>query len=173
MRPNRLVFIRLVAVGLSLSMLLACRADSTATNSTNSATVTPPNAVSPTASQTNGNAPAGNANAPVAAATPSPGCGDCWVHIFDDKALDTTDDNHIICGPGKWATLSSLPGAVKLNWGDEIESFKVGPSATVIVWVGEQFTGITQTFGPGTQKVTLKGNPDLSDEVSSIEIRCQ
>lgn len=173
MRANRLLFVRFVAVGLSLSILLACRGNSTATNSTNTATVTPPNAASPAADQANSNTPAGNTNAPVAAATPSPGCGDCWVHIFDDKQMDVTDDNHIICGPGKWANLRNLPGAIKLNWGDEIESLKVGPKAAVIVWVGEQFSGITQTFGPGTQQITLKGNPDLSDEISSIEIRCQ
>ncbi len=172
MRANRSVFVTFVAVGLSLFLLLACRGNSTATN-TNTATVTPPNAASPAADQANSNAPAGNANVAVATATPSPGCGDCWVHVFDDKQLDVTDDNHIICGPGKWPNLRSLPGAIKLNWGDEIESLKVGPKATVIVWVGEQFSGVTQTFGPGAQHITLKGNPDLSDAISSIEIRCQ
>lgn len=173
MRANRVIFIRFIAVGLSLSILLACRSNPTETNSANSASVTPSNAASPAANQTNVNAPAGNVNGPAPTAAVSPGCGDCWVHVFDDKTLKVTDDNHIICGPGKWANLRNLPGAVKLNWSDEIESFKVGPSATVIVWVGEQFSGISQTFGPGTEKLTLKGSPDLSDQISSIEIRCQ
>lgn len=173
MRTHRVSFVRFVAIALGLSLLLACRSDSTATNSSNSTSVTPPNAASEAASQTNLNAPAGNVNAPVAGANPSSGCGDCWVHVFDDKALAIDDDNHIICGPGRWANLRNLAGASKLNWGDEIESIKVGPSATVVVWVGEQFSGVSQSFGPGTEKITLKGNPNLSDNISSIEIRCQ
>jgi len=173
MRSCTVIFVRFVAIALGMALLLACRSNSTATNSSNSTSVTPPNAASEAANQANVNAPAGNVNAPAAVAGPSPGCGDCWVHVFDDKALATDDDNHIICGPGKWATLRSLPGASKLNWGDEIESLRVGPSATVVVWLGEQFSGVSQSFGPGTEKITLKGTPDLSDDISSIEIRCQ
>lgn len=102
-----------------------------------------------------------------------PDCGSTWVQFFDDKGFDVTDDNHMICGPGKWPNLRNLTGATKINWGDEIESLKVGPGAIVTVWTGEQFTGASHTFSPGTERFTLKDIPGFSDNISSIEIKSQ
>ena len=107
-------------------------------------------------------APAGAAN-----------CDNCWVHVFDDKGMDVTDDNFVICGSGKWPNLSNLRGATKLNWGDEIESIKVGPGVTVTVWTGENFTGTSHTFDAGTEIISLKQFVNLNDNISSIEIKCQ
>jgi hypothetical protein len=102
-----------------------------------------------------------------------PGCGSTWVQFFDDKGFDVTDDNHMICGPGKWPNLRNLTGATKINWGDEIESLKVGPGAIVTVWTGEHFTGASHTFSPGTERITLKDIPGFSDNISSLEIKGQ
>ena len=183
MKTHRSVFSRMAVLLLCLSMALACR--SSATNA-NEPTVTPPNQPATASSNANAseqaamaananitNANVANANQQTAQAGARPDCGTCWVHIFDDKNFDATDDNHIICGPGKWPNLRNLPGAAKINWGDEIESLRVGPGATVIVWVGEQYTGASQTFGPGAANANLKLIPALSDNISSIEIRCQ
>jgi hypothetical protein len=94
------------------------------------------------------------------------------VRIYDDKNFKETDEHHLLCGPGKWPHLRNLPGTAKVEWGDEIESLKVGPAATVIVWAGEGYTGASQTYGPRTEKANLKGTPNLSDAISSLEIRC-
>jgi hypothetical protein len=172
MKSHSLLFLRIAALALGISTIVACGSDAT---NTNAPTVTPSNetASSSNANQQTASTPTtttANANQPVGTAN----CGDCWVHVFDDKNFDTTDDNHMICGPGKWPNLRNLSGAAKISWGDEIESLRVGPKATVIVWGDENFTGITQTFAPGTAIPSLKAStPNLSDNTSSIEIRCQ
>ena len=100
-----------------------------------------------------------------------PDCGDCWVHVFDDKGFDVTDDHQLICGPGKWPSLRHLAGATIIDWDDEIESLRVGPGAVVTVWTGEQFTGQSYTFPAGTEKIDLKDLLGFSENISSIEIK--
>ena len=175
MKSQSLMFLRTASLALGISAIVACRASAPTTNSTS---VTPPNQPAASASNSNEQAAGGaaataaNANAPVAAAGTA-NCGDCWVHVFDDKNFDVTDDNHMICGPGKWANLRNLPGALKPSWGDEIESLRVGPRATVLVWGAENYTGTALTLNPGSSIPSLKAtNPTLSDQISSIEIRC-
>lgn len=173
MKSHSVLFFRIAALALVISAIVGCR--SSATNA-NQPSVTPPNEPA-AATNANQQAPSAQAtaNANQQAATAGTGnCGDCWVHVFDDKGYDVTDDNHMICGPGKWPNLRSLAGAAKINWGDEIESLKIGPRATVIVWAGENYTGETLTFNAGTVVPSLKAtNPTLSDNISSIEIKCQ
>jgi hypothetical protein len=178
MRFNHVLYLRLVSLAIGLSLLSACTASAPTTNAPST---TPPNGAT---SGTNSNAaPSSNANVantnsqnPATSTSQSGGtadCGNCWVHIYDDKNFKATDDNHKICGPGAWPNLRNLAGAIKLNWSDEIESLRVGPGATVIVWTGEQFTGTSHTFNPGTEKITLKDMPGFSDNISSLEIKCQ
>ncbi len=175
MKSHSLLFLRIAVLALCVSTIMACGSDAT---NTNQPTVTPSNETAPSSSnantQTTGTpTTTANSNQPTAPVGTA-NCGDCWVHVFDDKNFDVTDDNHMICGPGKWANLRNLPGAVKVIWGDEIESLKVGPKATVIVWADENFAGMTQTYGPGSAVPSLKAStPGLSDNISSIEIRCQ
>lgn len=173
------ILLRLAVLGLSLSWVLACGSNATNTSAPG---VTPANSANTTASETsnanaaampNANGNPGNTGQQPAQTATRPDCGGCWVQIFDDKNFDATDDNHIICGPGKWPNLRNLSGAAKINWGDEIESLKIGPTATVIVWIGEQYTGTSQTFGPGTENANLKQIANLGDNISSIEIKCQ
>lgn len=95
----------------------------------------------------------------------------CYVQIWEDENFQ--DNNDVIHGPGKWNNMRSLPGANKGDWGDEIDSLKVGPVATVIVWEDENFGDNSQTYGPGTEKTNLRGDPDMGDQIDSIEIRCQ
>lgn len=176
MKSHSLMVLQIAALALGISAIAACQ--SSAPNA-NEPAVTPSN--EPAATSSNANVPtssappatAQNANqqaTPVGAAN----CPDCWVHVFDDKNFDATDDNQMICGPGKWPNLRNLSGAVKINWGDEIESLRVGPRATVIVWADENYTGISQTFNAVAAIPSLKiTNPNLSDRISSIEIKCQ
>lgn len=174
MRFDQLNYMRFLSLAIGVLFLSACQ--SNAPQSTNTPPSTPPNGAT---SQTNGNtasAAQANSNSPaasVAQGAATADCGTCWVHVFDDKNFKATDDNHKICGPGAWPHLRNLTGAAKLNWSDEIESLKVGPGATVVVWTGEQFTGTSHTFNPGTEKITLKDLPGLSDNISSLEIKCQ
>ena len=179
MRFKQVSFLRFVSLAIGLSILTACTASAPTTNAPST---TPPNNAT---SQTNSNAApsaetpnanTANANTQTSATAPAGAtadCGNCWVHFYDDKNFKATDDNHKICGPGAWPNLRNLAGAVKLNWSDEIESLRVGPGATVTVWTGEQFTGTKHTFPPGTEKITLKDMPGFSDNISSLEIKCQ
>jgi len=122
---------------------------------------------------TNANSPAAvpsntPASSPAAAArTGNP----CWVHIWEDENFQ--DNNDVIYGPGKWNNMRGLPGANKGDWGDEIDSLKVGPGATVIVWEDENFGDNSQTYGPGTEKTNFRGDPDMGDQIDSMEIRCK
>ena len=172
MKFNSMLFFRIAVMALGVSAIVACR---TSAPNANQPTVTPPNAAG-SASNANQQAPGAHttANANQTASGAIADCGDCWVHVFDDKNYDVTDDNHKICGPGKWPNLRNLAGATKITWGDEIESLKLGPRATVIVWRDENYTGQSVTFNPGSAIPSLKAtNPMLSDNISSIEIRCQ
>ena len=173
MKSNSVLFFRTAVMALGVSVIVACRASAP---NANQPTVTPPNA-SGSSSNANQQAPGAQttANANQQAASGAPGnCGDCWVHVFDDKNYDTTDDNHMICGPGKWPNMRNLAGATKIIWGDQIESLKIGPRATVIVWANENYTGESVTFNSGSAIPSLKAtNPTLSDNISSIEIKCQ
>jgi hypothetical protein len=94
----------------------------------------------------------------------------CSVHIWEDENFE--DDNDLIVGPGKWNNMRNLPGANKSDWGDEIDSLKVGSKATVTVWEDEEFKDNSQTYGPGTEKTNLRGNPDMGDQIDSMEIKC-
>jgi hypothetical protein len=180
MNLNSRILVPLVALVIIGSFILACGSHAT---DTMAPTVTPANdpAASPSEATATATAPpettppaatAAGAN-PQPAQPASPDCGACWVHFFDDKGFDVTDDNHMICGPGKWSNLRNLAGGTKINWGDEIESLKVGPGAIVTVWTGEQFTGSSYTFRAGTERWTLKDLPGFSDNISSIEIKRQ
>ena len=95
----------------------------------------------------------------------------CWVQIWEDENFE--DDNDVIFGPGRWNNMRNLPGANKGDWGDEIDSLKVGPAATVTVWEDENFGDNSQTYGPGTEKTNLRGNPDMGDTIDSMEIKCR
>jgi hypothetical protein len=188
MRINDSVLLRTALLALSISMVLACGPRTTDTN-TNEATADTANQSATDSSNANAsndntsnvnasatavaNANTANANQQVAQSGANQGCGDCWAHIYDDRNFDATDDNFLICGPGKWPNLRNLSRATKFNWGDEIESIRVGPKATVTVWIGEQYTGASRVFGPGTQNNNLRTIPGLSDNISSIEITCQ
>lgn len=89
----------------------------------------------------------------------------CWVQLYDGKNF--TDENDRIHGPGKWNALRNLPGAKKTDWGDEADSLKVGPGATVQVWNNENFNGKSATYGPGTER------PNLPEEPESMAITCK
>lgn len=49
--------------------------------------------------------------------------------------------------------MRNLPGANKSDWGDEIDSLKVGPTATVTVWEDEN-------FGDNSQNVWARNGKD-------------
>ncbi|HEY7914718.1 MAG TPA: hypothetical protein VIG62_22590 [Blastocatellia bacterium] len=193
MRVNDSVLLRTAVLVLGLSMILACGPRSTDSNTNETATATSNESAadSSNANMANANmsdadilnantsalavtnANTANANQQASQSGANQGCGDCWAHIYDDRDFDATDDNFMLCGPGKWPNLRNLPRATKINWGDEIESIRVGPKATVTVWTGEQFTGASRVFAPGTQNNNLRTIPGLSDNISSIEITCQ
>ena len=121
-------------------------------------------------------APTPQATSTIAALKPAAGVttketNPCWVHIWEDENFG--DDNDVIFGPGKWNNMRNLPGANKGDWGDEIDSLKVGPAAIVTVWEDENFGDNSQTYGPGTEKTNLRGNPDMGDTIDSMEIKCR
>jgi hypothetical protein len=193
MRVKDSVLLRTAVLVLGVSMIVACGPRSTDTNTNETATATSnesaadslnanmSNANMSNADILNANASAmavtntnaANANQQIAQSGARQDCGECWAHIYDDREFDATDDNFLLCGPGKWPNLRNLPGARKINWGDEIESIRVGPKATVTVWIGEQYTGTSRVFSPGTQNNNLRTIPGLGDNISSIEITCQ
>lgn len=95
----------------------------------------------------------------------------CFVQIWEDENYEDSTD--IIHGPGRWNNMRGLPGANKSDWGDQIDSLKVGPIATVKACEDEGFEDNCQTYGPRTEKTNLRGNPDMGDQIDSMEITCQ
>jgi hypothetical protein len=155
MRPLNSILVG-AALAISLSGLLACQPTSPKAN-----------APSPSATATSQPTATATPLSTTAAAADNP----CYVHVWEDENF--TDDNDVIYGPGRWNNMRNLPGANKGDWGDEIDSLKVGPRATVTVWEDENFGDNSQTYGPGTEKTNLRGNPDMGDTIDSLEIRCQ
>ncbi len=166
MQPIRKKLLPLVLFSLSLITVPACKSSTPPANA--------PATSTPSAGAAASSAPAASPTTTTASGSQGvANCGDCWVHLYDDKNFKETDDHLLLCGPGKWPNLRNLPTAVKPEWGDEIESMKVGPTATVVVWTGENYTGTTQTFGPGKEIPNFLGSPLIKNAISSIEIRCQ
>ena len=169
-------FVALVVIGTFILVRGSHSSDTIAPTITPAITPANEPAASPdeaVAADTAAPAPAASEVTPQPAPPAGPGSNSCWVHFFDDKGFDTTDDSHIIYGPGRWPNLRNLNGSIKYNWGDEIESLKVGPGAVITVWTGEQFTGRSITFQAGTEKISLKDLPGFSDNISSLEIKRQ
>lgn len=98
-------------------------------------------------------------------------CGCCWVRVWEDE--NYRDDSDRICGPGKWPSLEKLPRVQNDDWGDEIESLKVGPCAMAIVWEEENFHGHFLTLGPHTERSQLDGEDESIDQINSMEITCE
>jgi hypothetical protein len=154
MKKSNLSLLSCAVITFGLSALLACRPSVSNLNTNTQAGATP-------------SATATSSNVPFAARAQNP----CWVHIWEDENFQ--DNNDVIYGPGKWNNMRGLPGANKADWGDEIDSLKVGPGATVTVWEDENFGDNSQTYGPGTEKTNLRGDPDMGDQIDSIEIKCK
>jgi hypothetical protein len=94
----------------------------------------------------------------------------CSVQIWEDENFE--DDNDLIVGPLESRDMKNIPGANKDDWGDEIDSLKVGSKATVTVWQDEDFKDTSATYGPGTEKTNLRGNPNFGDDIDSMKITC-
>jgi hypothetical protein len=157
---RRTLILLWAALALSLPEMLACKST---TQNTNLPTASAPSPGASASTKPN----AASSPQPLAAKADNP----CYVHIWEDENYG--DDNDVIYGPGKWNNMRNLPGANKGDWGDEIDSLKVGPTATVTVWEDENFRDNSQTYGPGTEKTNLRGNPDMGDTIDSMEIRCR
>jgi hypothetical protein len=104
------------------------------------------------------------------ATTASAALAPCSVQIWEDENFE--DDNDMINGPMESRDMKGMPGANKDDWGDEIDSLKVGSKATVTVWQDEDFKDTSTTFGPGTEKTNLRGNPNFGDDIDSMKITC-
>lgn len=150
MKTTKKLSFLIAVVSLGLTGIFACKPDAPAPSGPAASTPAPTTAASSTA---------------TAAVNP------CSVQIWEDENFQ--DDNDVIVGPGRWNNMRNLPGANKGDWGDEIDSLKVGPRATVIVWEDENFGDNSATYGPGTEKTNLRGDPDMGDTIDSMEIRCQ
>jgi hypothetical protein len=88
----------------------------------------------------------------------------CFLIMYDG---DNFEDTRItIRGAGEWKNLRNVPEAREKDWDGEADSFKVGPNATVQAWKGENFTGESRSFPPGTQQ------PKVDFEFKSLKIRC-
>jgi hypothetical protein len=94
----------------------------------------------------------------------------CWVQIWEDENFQ--DDNDVITGPGKWNNMRKLPGANKSDWGDEIDSIRMGSKATGKFWEDEEFKDNSITINPGEERTNLRGSPDMGDTIDSMEITC-
>jgi hypothetical protein len=121
--------------------------------------------------------PAPPAAPPPSAPAPAPPAGPvaaadngCWVHIYEDENFG--DNNDIIRTPGRYGNMRNLPGAAKTDWGDEIDSIKVGPRAQFTGWEDENFGDNRIDVSSGTERNNLRGDPDMGDQIDSMELRC-
>ncbi|MEO6824736.1 MAG: hypothetical protein ABI167_08460 [Nitrosospira sp.] len=90
--------------------------------------------------------------------------GGCFLMMYDGDNFE--DTSITIRGAGEWKNLRNVPEASEKDWGGEADSFKVGPNATVQAWKGENFTGESRSYSPGTQQ------PKADFEFKSLKIRC-
>ena len=95
----------------------------------------------------------------------------CWVRLWEDPNFGGATDT--IFGPGEFATMKNLPGAMKTDWNDKIDSIEVGPNASLMVWQDENFGNHSIIMGPGERRGNLSGTPDMEDEIGSMKITCR
>ncbi|MFO0572413.1 MAG: DUF4403 family protein [Polyangia bacterium] len=102
---------------------------------------------------------------------PSAECGSCYIDVWEDPDFKGSHDR--ICGPLIWPSMRFIPNVSKKDWGDKIDSIKVGSGAWVTVWEDENYRDTQQMYGPETVKGNLKGPPDMGDNIGSIRIECK
>ena len=97
--------------------------------------------------------------------TRAPDPSGCYLRVFD--APDYKGAEEYINGPAKLARLTLLAGGK--SWQKRIRSARLGPTAKVTVWTGEQYAG-QQLMLSETTYASLPTQFDKS--ISSMEIRC-
>ena len=96
--------------------------------------------------------------------------GECWVELWEDENYQ--GDNDRITQAGRYPNMRNLPGANTTDWGDEIDSIKLGSGTTVKLWEDEEYKDNSITIGPGGERTNLRGSPDMGDTVDAMEITC-
>jgi len=87
----------------------------------------------------------------------------CFIEVWSDRNFE---GEHLrIEGPVEHQTLDFT----KLNWSNSISSLRVGPTAFVLVYAEQDFSGPMMSFGPG-QDVPDLDQLNFSDQIDSIRL---
>lgn len=90
----------------------------------------------------------------------------CYVEVFEDE--NYSDASAKIMGPASLANLHSVSGK---DWGDQIDSLRVGAKTRVEAWEDEDFADDRIVFEPN-QNVSKLDELNFGDEIDSIRIQC-
>jgi len=90
----------------------------------------------------------------------------CFIEVYAQEKFEGPRD--FINGPVKYWHLKQLP--FEVNWHERIKSIRVGPTATVLLWVKEGFEGDPLKFGPDRNHPQLI--PEFSGKIASLQIMC-
>lgn len=96
---------------------------------------------------------------------------DCWVKLYVRENLDALDANDTIHGPGEWPTMLNLPGAVRLDWSDAVNSLQIGPKARGYFWEDASYADDMIEFGPG-RIINRLDEYNFGDEIDAMKIEC-
>jgi hypothetical protein len=98
--------------------------------------------------------------------TTMPNPGGCFVQVWEQPAYAGVFD--YINGPQRYPSLRDLPGG--RVWSDRIQSAKVGPAASVILYSEENGQGSSMTLRPNADYPRL---PDaLAGRAKSASVMC-
>jgi hypothetical protein len=100
----------------------------------------------------------------------SEGCpNDCWVHVYGDEEYSEGNAHTVICGPAELPNLEKLNGK---DWGDQIDSVKVGGTATVDAWKDKNYQDTKISFAAGQSYPSL-GELGFHDDIGSMKVQCK
>jgi hypothetical protein len=104
---------------------------------------------------------------PIAAA-PDNDMGGCWVMLYPRTEYQGHEVK--VPGPGK-LNLTDIPELQDVNWGDHINSLRVGPNARLRVVGTADFAGETLALGPGEEVADLGIYP-IQGNIASLDLEC-
>jgi Peptidase inhibitor family I36 len=99
----------------------------------------------------------------------APNPNGCYVFVYDQE--NWRGQRVVLNGPGKWQSLERLRRNDDKDWRKNIRSIEIGSSATVTLYTEQNYSGVSQQFGPTSDQARFNGS--LSAGIESLALSCR
>jgi Peptidase inhibitor family I36 len=99
----------------------------------------------------------------------APNPNGCYVFLYDQE--NWRGKRVVLNGPGKWQSVERLQRNDDKDWRKNIRSIEIGSSATVTLYTEQNYSGVSQQFGPASDQARFNGS--LSAGIESLALSCR